>query len=55
MRRVSLFNRAGNFEAYVTVTGTPRVVLWQGRHYVAFDVTHPTNSFREVEAEEGKA
>lgn len=53
MRRVSLFNRAGNFEAYVTVRGSPRVITWQGRFYVAFDVSHPTNSFREVDAEAG--
>lgn len=52
-RRVSLFTREGNFQAYVHVAGTPRVVLFGGSTYVAFDNHSTTNSFREAEHEEG--
>lgn len=57
MRKVSLFDRAGNFAAYVEVQGTPRVVVLAAtdagptRYFVAFDVVAPRGSYREVEAE----
>ncbi len=56
IRRVSLFTREGNFNSYVMVAGTPRVVLFEGGVYLAFDTRDTfgiTNSFREVESEEG--
>ncbi len=52
-RRVSLFTREGNFKAYVMVAGTPRVVMFEGVAYVAFEANSPTNSFREVDHETG--
>ncbi len=53
VRRVSLFKRDGAFETYVHVAGTPRVVTFEGRAYVAFDSFSTTNSFRECDQEEG--
>ncbi len=52
VRRVSLFDREGNFGAYVSVAGTPGVVLHGGRAYVAMGDFGTTNSYREVEHEE---
>lgn len=53
MRRVSLFTEAGTFLAYVHVHGSPRVILYEGRTYVAFDAFGLTHSFRECKHEEG--
>lgn len=53
IRRVSLFDSAGMFRAYVRVAGTPRVVLFEDRAYVAFGDFGITNSYREAPLEEG--
>ncbi len=52
VRRVSLF-REGNFYTYVQVAGTPRVIMYEGQAYVAFEPFGTTNSFRLAEHEEG--
>jgi len=51
--RVSLYNRQGVFLAYVLVSGTPRVVTYEGRTYTSADAVWPA-TFRECEAEEAQ-